>query len=209
MMRRSLRLSVLPLTLAAILTMAAPALADTVQLPTRKAGLWQIQMQHEGSRIPNMSIEQCTDEAVDREFTSEFAPAAKNTCSKTDIQKTATGYVSESVCTVAGATVTSHAETSGDFNSDYTVKVTSHSEGGKLGTRDEVKKRLGAAGIKPDAFPQAVRRLKPNEPDRREGWAVTCASASKVVTSFQLPRLSILVKWMPDTPQPTSQPPQR
>ena len=136
MMRRSLRLSVLPLTLAEILTMAAPALADTAQLPTRKAGLWQIQMQHEGSRIPNMSIEQCTDEAVDREFTSEFAPAAKNTCSKTDIQKTATGYVSESVCTVAGATVTSHAETSGDFNSDYTVKVTSHSEGGKLGTRD-------------------------------------------------------------------------
>jgi hypothetical protein len=37
---------------------------------------------------------------------------------------------------MAGATVTSHAETSGDFNSAYTVTVTSRSEGGRLGTRD-------------------------------------------------------------------------
>ena len=131
-MRRSLRLPVLPLMLA----IATPALADTVQLPLRKAGLWDIKMEHEGTKLPDMTIQQCTNEAIDREFTSEFAPAAKQNCSKTDIQKTATGYVSESVCTAGGATVTSHAETSGDFSSAYTVKVTSHSEGGRLGTHD-------------------------------------------------------------------------
>ena len=130
-MGRSLRFSMSLLLLA-----AAPALADTVQLPIRKAGLWDIKMEHEGAKLPNITIQQCTNEAVDREFTAEFAPAAKQNCSKADVQKTATGYVSESVCTAAGATVTSHAETSGDFSSAYTVKVTSHSEGGKLGTRD-------------------------------------------------------------------------
>lgn len=119
-----------------MLAITAPALADTVQLPIRKAGLWDIKMEHEGTKLPEMTIQQCTNEAVDREFTSEFAPAAKHSCSKSDIQKTATGYVSDSVCTVAGTTVTSHTETSGDFSSDYTVKVTSHSEGGKLGARD-------------------------------------------------------------------------
>jgi hypothetical protein len=119
-----------------MLAIATPALADTVQLPLRKAGLWDIKMEHEGTKLPDMTIQQCTNEAIDREFTSEFAPAAKQNCSKTDIQKTATGYVSESVCTAGGATVTSHAETSGDFSSAYTVKVTSHSEGGRLGTHD-------------------------------------------------------------------------
>lgn len=127
------RLSILLLVSALF---AGTAAADSLQLPLRKAGLWDIQMQHEGNKLPNMSISQCTSEAVDREFTSEFAPAAKQTCEKTDIQKTATGYVSDSVCSVAGATIKSHAETTGDFNSAYTVKVTTHSEGGRLGTRD-------------------------------------------------------------------------
>ena len=54
----------------------------------------------------------------------------KEMCSKQDIQKTATGYVSDSVCGVAGMTITSHAEITGDFNSAYTVKSTSHSERG-------------------------------------------------------------------------------
>jgi Protein of unknown function (DUF3617) len=133
-MRRSLRFPIQMLPL--VLLSATPALADQVQLPLRKAGLWEIKMQHEGTKLPDVAIEQCTSEAIDREFTSEFAPASKSACSKQDIQKTATGYVSDSVCTAGGATVTSHAETSGDFSSAYTVKVTSHSEGGRLGTHD-------------------------------------------------------------------------
>ncbi|EAQ35124.1 hypothetical protein NB311A_14550 [Nitrobacter sp. Nb-311A] len=131
-MRQSLRLSIfLPL----LLLCAAPALAE-VQLPLRKAGLWDIKVKHEGGRMPPVMVQQCTSEAVDREFTSDFAPSAKQNCSKADIQKNATGYVMDSVCTMAGTTVTAHGETSGDFNSAYTVNVTSHSEGGKLGKQD-------------------------------------------------------------------------
>ena len=132
MMQRSLGFSICALTLLA----SASALAASVEMPLRKAGLWEIHMQHEGSKLPDVAIQQCTSEAIDREFTSEFAPAAKQNCTKNDIQKTATGYVSDSVCAGGGATITSHAETSGDFNSAYNVKVTSHSEGGKLGTHD-------------------------------------------------------------------------
>ena len=132
-MRRSLRLSISLLPL--LLLSAAPALAE-VQLPLRKAGLWDIKLDHEGGRMPAVVVQQCTSEAVDREFMSDFAPSAKQNCSKTEIQKAATGYVMDSVCTMAGTTVTSHAETSGDFNSAYTVNVTSHSQGGKLGSQD-------------------------------------------------------------------------
>lgn len=132
MMRRSLGFSICALMVLA----SASALAASVEMPIRKAGLWEIKMQHEGSKLPDVAIQQCTSEAIDREFTSEFAPTTKSACSKQDIQKTATGYVSDSVCAGGGATITSHAETSGDFESAYTVKVTSHSEGGKLGTHD-------------------------------------------------------------------------
>jgi hypothetical protein len=38
----------------------------------------------------------------------------------------ATGYILDSVCSFAGMSITSHAEITGDFNSAYTVKSTSH-----------------------------------------------------------------------------------
>ena len=44
--------------------------------------------------------------------------------------------VCDSVCGVAGVNVTSHSEITGDFNSAYTVKSTSHSEGGTSGAHD-------------------------------------------------------------------------
>lgn len=121
--------------LALVLLSAAPALAE-VQLPLRKAGLWDVKVDHEGGRMPGVTVQQCTSEAVDREFTSDFAPSAKQNCSKADVQKTATGYVMDSVCSLGGTTVTSHAETTGDFDSAYTVKVASRSKGGKFGDRN-------------------------------------------------------------------------
>ena len=75
-----------------------------------------------------MTMQHCTDETTDKDMSTSFSPMAKDICSKQDIQKTATGYVSDSICSVAGMTVTSHAEITGDFNSAYTVKSTSHSE---------------------------------------------------------------------------------
>jgi hypothetical protein len=53
-----------------------------------------------------------------------MSPMAKEICSKQDIQKTATGYVTDSVCGIAGMSIKSHAEIDGDFNSAYTVKST-------------------------------------------------------------------------------------
>ena len=96
--------------------------------------------------MPDMTMQHCTDETTDKEMNNSFSPMAKQICSKQDIQKTATGYVSDSVCSVAGMTIKSHAEITGDFNSAYTVKSTSHSEGGTA----------GAAGATPP------RRSKPN-----------------------------------------------
>jgi hypothetical protein len=119
---------------ASLLTLAAASDARAVEIPVRKAGLWELKMVKTGSPLPEMTMQHCTDEATDKAMTDAASPMSKDMCSKNDLQKTATGYVSDSVCKVAGMSITSHSETTGDFNSAYTVKSVSHSEGGPSGT---------------------------------------------------------------------------
>jgi hypothetical protein len=145
------------LFLATSLLALLPSLeARAVDLPIRKAGLWEMKMVRTGSPMPEMTMQHCTDETTDKSMSTAASPMSKEVCSKQDIQKTATGYVSDSVCSVAGISMTSHADITGDFNSGYTVKTTSHSEGGPAGMpRDTTMtieaKWLGAC--KPDQKP--------------------------------------------------------
>jgi len=130
--------------------------AAAVELPVRKAGLWEMKVLITGSPTPDMTMQQCTDATTDKEMSTSFSPMAKDVCSKQDIQKTATGYVSDSVCGIGGMSIKSHAVITGDFNSAYTVKSTSQSTGGPAGTpRDSTTtieaKWLGAC--KPDQKP--------------------------------------------------------
>jgi Protein of unknown function (DUF3617) len=115
-----------------VLALLPVAGAQAVELPLRKAGLWEMKMVRTGGSMPEMTMQHCTDATTDKQMSTTFSPG-KETCSRQDIQKTATGYVSDSVCTVAGMTVTSHAEITGDFNSAYTMKATSRSQGGSAG----------------------------------------------------------------------------
>src|SRR5437764_783566 len=110
--------------------------AGAVDLPVRKAGLWEMKVLRTGSPMPEMTMQHCTDESTDKEMSAAASPMGKDVCSKQDIQKTATGYVSDSVCGVAGMSITSHAEIIGDFNSAYTVKSSSHTDRGPSGPHD-------------------------------------------------------------------------
>ncbi len=132
---------------AVALLCGAPALA--AELPTRKAGLWELKMLRTGSPTPEMTMQHCTDETTDKKMTTSLAPTAKQTCSKNDTRKTATGYVTDSVCSSGGATMTTHAEVTGDFNSAYSVKVTSHGEGAPAGTPRDTDMTLQAKWLGP------------------------------------------------------------
>jgi hypothetical protein len=130
--------------------------ARAVEMPIRKAGLWEMKVVRTGASTPEMTMQHCTDESTDKEMSSTFSPMAKEMCSKQDIQKTSTGYVSDSVCQVGAMSITSHSDIVGDFNSSYTVKSTSHHEGGPASVpRDSTTtvdaKWLGAC--KPDQKP--------------------------------------------------------
>ena len=148
---------ILSFGLASCLLVLLPAWqAGADELPIRKPGLWEMKMQRTNSPMPEMTMQQCTDETTDKEMSTAATPLAKEICSKRDIKKTATGYVSDSVCGVAGVSITSHSEITGDFNSAYTMTSTSHSEGGTAAMKgDHVTtveaKWLGAC--KPDQKP--------------------------------------------------------
>jgi hypothetical protein len=129
-MRRPL---VLSWSAAGLLALVPVSGVGAVELPVRKAGLWEMKIVSTGGSSPEMTMQQCTDATTDKDMSTTFSPMAKEICSKQDIQKTATGYVTDSVCGVAGMTIKSHAEITGDFNSAYTVKSTSRSEGGIAG----------------------------------------------------------------------------
>jgi hypothetical protein len=146
----------LSLCLATGLFAALAPDAGAVEMPVRKPGLWEMKTMRTGSPVPEMTIQHCTDETTDKDMASTFSPVSKDMCSKQDVQKTATGYVSDSVCSVAGMSITSHAEITGDFNSAYTVRSTSHTDRGPAAApRDSTAtieaKWLGAC--KPDQKP--------------------------------------------------------
>jgi Protein of unknown function (DUF3617) len=143
--------------LALCLQAAVPAgSAQADELPIRKAGLWEIKMVRTGSQLPEMTMQHCTDSTTDRDMNNMVSPMAKQICSKQDIQKTATGYVSESLCSVGGVSIASHSEINGDFNSAYTVTTTSHSDLGSKGAPRDTVTKIEAKWVgacKPDQKP--------------------------------------------------------
>jgi hypothetical protein len=138
-----------------LVTLLAAPEARAADLPLRKAGLWEMKVVRTGSPMPEMTMQHCTDETTDKQMSTAFSPMSKEICSKNDIQQTATGYATDSVCSVAGASMTSHSDITGDFNSAYTVKTTTHSDRGPAGLHDTTiaieAKWLGAC--KPDQKP--------------------------------------------------------
>ena len=112
------------------------ASAHAEDLPQRKPGLWEMKIARNGSGLPELTMQHCTDATSDKDMNNVVSPMAKQICSKQDLQKTATGYVSDSVCSIGGGTMTAHAEITGDFNSAYTVVSTSHTDVGPTNLRD-------------------------------------------------------------------------
>lgn len=110
-----------------ITLIAMPAFAD--EMPTRKAGLWEIQT----SAGNGMSIRQCIDAATDQTLQAQIGSgpgaAAQRQCSKRDVQKSGNTITVDSTCTTPRGTVTSHVVVTGSFDSAYTMTATSQGTG--------------------------------------------------------------------------------
>lgn len=112
-----------------LLLCASTALA--LDMPTRKAGLWELKMEFQGRNLPAQVMQQCTDATTDKLMTLNFGGAAERNCQKRDVQNNGGTIPIDSVCQFGDATTTSHAVVSGDFNSAYTVQINSTRQGGR------------------------------------------------------------------------------
>ena len=137
------------LALASIAIPFVTSMARADELPTRKPGLWEIRLVDAASKAAGMTMQQCTDAATDKDLTSNLSPMAKQTCSKNDVRKTAAGYMADAVCTVNGMSMTSHSDVTGDFNSAYTVQVTSKTGDAPSGAPRETTMTVEAKWLGP------------------------------------------------------------
>ena len=97
----------LPLALAFALACIAPAAA--LDLPARKAGLWEITMTFDGRTMPPQVSQHCVDAATDKLMSSiggSMRPASA--CSKQDISRVGNTIVVDSICQVGATTTSSH-----------------------------------------------------------------------------------------------------
>lgn len=106
----------------------APAGADDITAPTRKAGLWRQTVTSAGV---TQTMRLCTDEATEAKFSVWGGQASKDMCSKQEVKRGLTGDITfTSVCDMgSGGKVTTTGSMKGDFASKYTVTAKSVTEG--------------------------------------------------------------------------------
>jgi len=116
--------------IAFVIAAAFASPAPALDMPARKAGLWQLTMTFDKGGMPQQVIKQCVDAATDKKMNSVSGGMGREQCSKQDVRQVGGTIVVDSVCKMGPMTTTSHAVVSGDFNSAYTVQVDSKQEGG-------------------------------------------------------------------------------
>jgi hypothetical protein len=137
----------------AVLVVAGVVPVLAAELPSRKAGLWEVRTSFDNRNGAGLTVRQCIDASTDQMMQSSAGPMAPAACSRRDVQKSGDTVTIDSTCTLAGKTATSHAAITGSFDNAYTMTVTSQSDalpGGKM-AMTVVAKWLGpcAADQKP------------------------------------------------------------
>ena len=96
-------------------TLAGAAVA--ADMPKRKPGLWEINMQMDG--VPNMGpMQQCIDQNTDN-LMQQQAKKGKTDCSVMDIKPSGNKVSIHTVCKIEGSTATTDGVFEGAFDSSY------------------------------------------------------------------------------------------
>lgn len=113
----------LPFLRAGAVLAAATACAAAVasELPSRKAGLWEVTIQTAGS--PDTRTRQCIDSKTDAQLQQMGQGMSQSACSKNVMRREGSTWVSESVCRMGNSTITSRGVLSGDFERELRMVV--------------------------------------------------------------------------------------
>jgi hypothetical protein len=123
------------LSLLAI-SFACISAATAQDFPTRRAGLWEVTLNHDGAKSPPQVAQHCTDAETDKLMNAFGGSISADLCGKQEVRKVGTTLVINAVCQIGPMKSVSQSVVSGDFNTNYTVKVTSKIEGAPAGIPD-------------------------------------------------------------------------
>ena len=113
------------LTLSVLAASAGTAFAQgTIDLPTRRAGQWEIRMQaaQQPQGMPEMVVKTCIDQATDRRMMQSGMSMLQQNCEKREMRRDGSNYVIEAVCQMGPMRMTSNTTISGDFQASYSVR---------------------------------------------------------------------------------------
>jgi hypothetical protein len=144
--------------LLAAAAMAAPVAlsAQTLDLPPRKAGLWELQTKIEQPKAtPSIAAQMCLDRATDRELMDYTLKFTEGKCASLTSKRDGASIVIDADCTFGGKATKSKVVITGDFQEAYIMRTEGTMEGGKKGkqtmlsTQTAVWKSAECPGMKP------------------------------------------------------------
>jgi hypothetical protein len=124
------RTIILLLGAAAASALPAAVGAQSLDLPQRKTGLWEITTTIEKPRaMPPIAAKMCLDSTTDREL-MDHALKLSGQCKSVTTKRQDRAYVIDVDCPVGSAGSRTKAVFKGDFDSTYTVRIEGTMEGG-------------------------------------------------------------------------------
>lgn len=96
---------------------------EAIAIPARKPGMWELRMQTKYQ--PDVTMQLCVDAANDKEMMDAWLSMVTSICPAPKWSREDGAIVIASDCQSGGTTVLARAELSGDFQSEYTLKVRS------------------------------------------------------------------------------------
>ncbi|GLS44083.1 DUF3617 domain-containing protein [Methylobacterium brachythecii] len=117
-----MRRSIVSLGLAVALSTGSSLAAAADSLPARKAGLWE--SKNASADGAHSTVRQCIDAATDQQMQG-LSDKMGMDCSKKQLTKTATGYLSETSCKMGTISVEGKAVMTGDFNASVRIETDS------------------------------------------------------------------------------------
>lgn len=122
----------LPLSALVTLAVLAPfaASTQTLDLPPRKAGQWEMRMVSEKpAGGPAITSQMCIDAATDRELMEFGLKMSKGACQRFDMKKTGAAWVIDAECAFGPVKSVTKTTISGDFQSSMKVRIEGTTEG--------------------------------------------------------------------------------
>ncbi len=121
------------------LCLLTPLGVSADELPTRKSGLWEIQMSMAGEAV-GQTMKQCVDTAADAAMIrmgTDMSTKMGVKCTKNEFVKQGQRYIFDTDCMMGDIRLTSMTVFSGDFTSQYTGDSVTKFEPALLGISEQ------------------------------------------------------------------------